>query len=156
MNTTDIINTPDNIQPLLTLETLPKLLPQQQLMLNYILDGNNYTDAYRKAGYLSVDNASCCAWQMVIRDPLKSWLHYYQSEMAKMCTPQYLTNKLTYIAQQCANDETVHKNGETAIKAIDVINKMQGNYAQTNTTNIQINTSIEDIRNAKQQYIKDK
>jgi len=157
MNTEVITQTEGDIAPVemqYTLETLPKLLPQQALMLNYILEGYNYTQAYLKAGYDCDSSPNTAAFILVHRNPIKAHLDYFMHHMAKRITPEYIKNKLNHIAEKCMEDSTKH--GETAIKAIDVINKMQGNYAQTNTTNIQINTSIEDIRNAKQQYVKDK
>jgi phage terminase small subunit len=154
MMTNEVINEQSiDIQPAYTLETLPKLLPQQQLMLKYIIDGNNYTDAYKMAGYTSVDHADKAAWMLVTRNPLKAHLEYFRAELAKLCTRDYITNKLQQITDMAiANPQTP----ETAIKALAELNKMQGNYANTNTTNIQINTSVEDIRRAKSEYIKDK
>lgn len=139
-------------EPQYTFETLPDLLPQQQRMVNFILEGDNYIDAYRKAGYSS-EYAKQAAHVLVTRNPIKAYLDYFSNELAKMITPATIKVRLQHIVDRALIDD---KQLETGIKAIDIINKMQGNYAQTNQTNIQINTSIEDIRNAKAEYIKDK
>lgn len=141
-----------------TLETLPKLLPQQQLMLKYILEGNNYTDAYRMAGYTSEEHAGNAAWMLVTRNPLKAHLGYFRTELAKLVTPEYLITKLNNIADNATNgNNPMQHNADTAIKAIDVINKMQGNYAKNEGITINnINGSIDDIRNARNEYKKDK
>ena len=162
MNTTDIINPSDNIQPAAnaepeyTIDTLPELSPQQALMLDYILQGYNYTTAYRMAKYTDSEWSSRSAYLMINRNPLKAHIEFFINGMAKRCTPEYKINFLNRIAEQCTNPENAIKNADSAIKAIDLMAKIQGHHAQTGNTNIQINTSIEDIRNAKQQYIKDK
>lgn len=141
-----------------TLETLPKLLPQQQRMLSFILDGDNYTDAYRKAGYSSEDHTAKAAWFLVSRNPIKAHLEYFRAELAKMITPEYLLTKLNHIADNATNmNYPMSINPDTAIKAIDVINKMQGNYAKSEIITINnLNTSLDDIRNARSEYKKDK
>jgi hypothetical protein len=157
----EITNVIDDIKPApiqYTLETLPKLLPQQQIMLKHILDGNNYTDAYRLAGYSSEDHTGKAAWFLVTRNPLKAHLEYFRRELAKLITPEYLLTKLNTIADNATNVfNPLAINPDTAIKAIDVINKMQGNYAKNEGITINnLNTSLEDIRNARLEYKKDK
>lgn len=144
--------------PEITLESLPSLLPQQALMLHYIIDGDNYTDAYRKAGYSSVEHAAKAAWMLVTRNPLKAHLEYYRAALAKMCTPDYLINKLNAIADTTTNknESPLAYNPEIAIKAIAEINKMMGNYAQTQAQVNHVHASIEDIRNARNEYKRDK
>lgn len=143
-------------EPEYTLDTLPELSIQQGLMLDYILQGYNYTQAYRMAKYSADEHAHASAWNMVNRYPLKQHVDFYIQQMGKRCTVDYKLNLLNRIAENCIDPNNVLKNGDTAIKAIDLMAKIQGHHAQTGNTNIQINTSIEDIRNAKQQYIKDK
>ena len=142
--------------PQLTLEQLPPLKPQQALMLHYIIEGSNYTEAYRKAGYSSVDHADKAAWHLVTRNPLKAHLEYFRCELAKMCTPDYLINKLNHIIDAVVNrdDSPLTYNPEVAIKAIAEINKMQGNYAQTQAQVNHLHASIDDIRNARDEYKK--
>jgi phage terminase small subunit len=159
MMTNEPSNIPDNAQLLTDIEqiysreTLPELLPQQQLMLHYIICGDNYTDAYKKAGYTCLDHAKQAAWQLVTRNPLKAHIDYYFKELSKIITPEYIKARLQYISERALQDD---RQLETGIKALAEINKMQGNYANNGQTNIQINTSIEDIRRAKSEYIKDK
>lgn len=150
---------PVNIEPdkpkELTLEDLPLLLPQQQAMFNHIIDGDNYTDAYRKAGYKS-DYPRQASFVLVTRNPLKAHLDYFYQQMAKRITPEYITARLNDIVDMTTNtNNSLGFNPETAIKAMQEVNKMQGNHKQTLQVN-NIHASIEDIRKAKQEYIKDK
>lgn len=139
-----------------TLETLPELLPQQQLMLDAILSGDNYTDAYRKAGYKS-QYAKQAALVLISRNPLKAHLDYFFSEMAKTITPEYIVNKLVLLTDRAMDVNSENPiNTEIAIKAIQEINKMRGNYAQTITQVNNVHASLDDIRNAKNEYKSDK
>lgn len=141
----------------LSFDDLPPLLPQQQRMLNAIIGGDNYTDAYRKAGYSSVEYADRSAWLMISKNPLKAWLEYYSATMSKICTPEYIVSKLNRICDQATNNnENGFTNPDIAIKALAEINKMRGNYAQQVLQVNNINASVQDIRQARQQYKKDK
>jgi len=145
--------TPKPAEMTYTFETLPKLLPQQQLMLRYILEGDNYTEAYRKAGYSSEEHAGKASWFLVSRNPLKAHLEYFRSELARLCTTDYMVSKLAQIADiALSNPQYI----DSATKALDVMAKIQGKYNDKSQMNIQINTSVEDIRRAKSEYIKDK
>lgn len=139
-----------------TLDTLPELSLQQSLMLNHILEGNSYTEAYRKAGYTATEHAHTAAWNLVIRNPLKAHMDFFMRELGKRCTVDYKLHLLNRIAEQCINPDNVIKNGDTAIKAIDVMAKIQGHYAPANINVQSITTTIEDIRNARKEYVKDK
>lgn len=155
MQTTELIPVNDISQEL-TLETLPPLMPQQRLMLNYILDGNDYTTAYRKAGYQSKDHADKAAHVLVTRNPLKAHLEYFSKELSKLITPEYIATKLNKIADNSINkDEPQFYNPEIAIKAYDQVNKIRGYYASTNVNVNTINASIEDLRNARNEYKKE-
>lgn len=134
-------------------EDLPHLLPQQALMLHYIIEGNNYTDSYRKAGYTSVEHAGKAAWYMITHNPLKAHLEYYGQQMAKICSPDYIVNKLNKISEMTLNEDNFDP--EIAIKALAEINKMRGNYASTHTQVNHLHASIEDVRNARKEYKKE-
>ena len=157
MNTTEVIeqSAPDTI-PQYTLETLPELLPQQARMLEYIMEGYNYTQAYKKAGYTDSEFSNRSAWNLVNRNPLKAHVDYFVHNLSKRITPEYIKGKLNQIAENCINPDSHLPDNDTAIKALAEINKMQGNYAATQVNVAQVTTSIEDIRRAKSEYIKDK
>lgn len=141
----------------LSLEDLPPLNPQQAKMLNYILEGYSYTAAYKKANYTSEEYAANAAWTLVNRDPLKSHLCYFVEQNAKCFTPAYKLKVLNKIIENATNPDSDCHDYDAAIKAIDIMNKMAGDYAST--TNIQvnnINASLDDIRNAKSEYKSDK
>jgi hypothetical protein len=139
-----------------TLETLPPLLPQQQAMLGFILNGDNYTDAYKKAGYRSVDHAQKAAFILVTRNPLKAHLEYFAQELSKLITPAYIANKLNAITEKVLDESNpLRFNPDTAIKALAEVNKMRGNYAPTNVNVQSVSASIEDIRRAREEYKKD-
>ncbi len=150
------IKLPTETEQEYTLETLPPLTPQQATMLDYILQGYNYTQSYKMANYSCTEWANSAAWQLVMRNPLKAHIDFYTRLMAKKITAEYIVGRLNSIAEQCMNPENAIKNGDTAIKAIDVINKMQGNYAATNVQINSVNATVEDIRNARKEYIKDR
>lgn len=157
--TNDIIKSTETIE--YTLETLPELLPQQARMLHFILEGDNYTDSYRKAGYSSVEFANRAAFYMISHNPLKAHLDYYSHQIAKQITPDWKVGKLRQVVENALrranDDEPNNYDGELAIKAIAELNKMAGDYAQTTTTQINnINGSIEDVRNARLEYKKDR
>lgn len=139
----------------ITRDELPPLLPQQMIMLNYIIDGDNYSDAYRKAGYKS-NYPKQASFDMINRNPLKAWLDYYYKEMAKKITPEYITLRLQQIMDMATNSNNpVTFNPETAIKAVQEINKMQGNHKQQAIQINNLNASIDDLRKAKSEYIKE-
>jgi phage terminase small subunit len=154
MNTQELIPVNPRTELQIAYEQLPPLLPQQALMLNYILDGDNYTEAYRKAGYTS-QYAKQAATVLVSRNPLKAHLDYFFHEMAKIVTPEYLINKLVSITERAIDINSPFQNGELAIKAIAELNKMQGNYAQQTVNVNTISASIEDLRNARNEYKKE-
>lgn len=145
----------------ITFDELPELLPQQRLMLNYILEGNNYTQSYRLAGYSSKEHAGKAAWHMISHHPLKAWLEYYSKAIAQQITPEWKASKLRQIIENSLQPtfEGEHistYNPEIAIKAIAELNKMAGDYATTATQVNHVHASIEDIRNARLDYKKDK
>jgi hypothetical protein len=154
----ELIPAKDNPSQEMTLDQLPPLLPQQRLMLNYILEGSDYISAYRKAGYKAqeqYEDRSCHI--LVTRNPLKAHLEYFQKEISKLITPAYIANKLARIADKSTNDEEMHLySPEIALKAYDQLNKMAGNYAATQVNVQTLTASVEDIRNARQEYKQDK
>ena len=145
----------------LTFDELPPLLPQQQRMLSFILQGDNYTQAYRKAGYTSDEYAGRAAFILVSRNPLKAHLEYFMRQAAKEITVHWKALKLRQIienALQTPDEEEVisRYDGELAVKAIAELNKMQGDYAASVTQVNNIHASIQDVRNAKLEYKSDK
>jgi phage terminase small subunit len=157
MTENELIATSETPQPekQLTYEDLPPLLPQQLTMLNAIMDGDNYTDAYRKAGYKS-EHAKQAAFVLVNRDPLKAHLDYFYTMLAKQITPEWITERLTKITEMTMDaNNPLTRNPDTTIKAIAELNKMQGNYAQQTVQVNNVHASIDDVRNAINSYKKE-
>jgi len=143
--------TPNNTPTEYTLETLPELLPQQAKMLEYIIQGDNYTDAYRKAGYIC-QAASQGAWQLATRNPLKAHIDYYLGKVSKTITKDWKQGKLKQLVDIATNTNNETINGDLAIKAIAELNKMQGDYAPDKLQVNSVNQSVEDVRNALKEY----
>ena len=141
---------PVQVERQLTYDELPPLLPQQLKMLSYIIDGDNYTEAYRKAGYESVEHAGKAAFVLISRNPLKAHLEYFRREIAREVTPQWKISILRKIAESSTGQEK-----EIAIKAIAELNKMQGDYAAQSVNVNTVTASIDDVRNAMTSYKKE-
>lgn len=138
-------------------ESLPELLPQQQSMLNYIMAGKNYTEAYRLAGYSSVKHADRGAMQIVTAWPMKQYIENYRKRMRELISPDYIAERLEQIALKSINEDRPELyNPEIALKAYAELNKMAGNYAQQTLHINNVNTSLQDIRQARAEYIKDR
>lgn len=145
----------NNTEKILNIDELPKLLPQQMAMLNYIYEGDNYIDAYRKAGYKAI-HAMQSAFCLINRNPLKAHLENYYRLIAKAITPEYITSRLNDIVNLTTNINTpAGFNPDTAIKAMQEINKMMGNHKQHAIHINNVHATVEDIRNAKREYLKD-
>ncbi len=144
--------------PEMTEDQLPSLLPQQRIMLHYILEGNDYTTAYRKAGYNAApENQDKAAYILVTRNPLKAHLGYFAKELSKLITPDWKAQKLAQIVNNSLNkDEPQLYDPEIAIKAIAELNKMSGDYAAQTSQVQHLHASIDDIRNARLEYKNDK
>ncbi len=150
----------DTINPSIldiTDEHLPELNIRQQSMLNYIMAGYNATQAYRKAGYDSVDHADRAAWQVINSYPMKQYIENYRKALSKMITPEYIVDRVNFIVNRSLDDSNpLQFNPEMALKAIDTLNKMAGYYAAQNVNVSTVSASIEDVRNARQEYKKDR
>ena len=105
------------------------------------------------AGYKSTDYASKSAYILVTRNPLKAHLEFFAKELSKTITPDYIKIKLQQITDRAMQDV---RTLDSATKAIDVLNKMGGYYAPTNVNVQSVSASINDIRNARAEYKRDK
>lgn len=132
-------------------EDLPPLNPQQEKMLSCILEGSNYTDAYRAAGYSSIEHAGKSAFCIVHRSPMKEHLEYYRTKTAQIMTKEWVAERLMHIVQMAIMKERF----DSAIRALEEVNKMGGNYAAQKIDINNTQRSIEDIRNARLEYKKD-
>jgi hypothetical protein len=138
-----------------TLETLPDLLPQQRLMLDNILNGDNFTEAYRKAGYTS-QYAKQAAFVLISRNPLKAHLDYFFGQLSKYVSKDYIICKLAMMTDRALDSNNdISEYGDIAIKAIQELNKIKGNYAATNVNVNSTQQSINDIRNVSLEYKKE-
>lgn len=132
-------------------EDLPPLNPQQEIMLSTILGGSNYTDAYKAAGYSSIDYPDRAAHVLVHRSPLKDHLEYFRAKAARSMTKEWVADQLMNIVNLATKKERY----DSAIRALEEVNKMGGNYAAQKIDINNTQRSIEDIRNARLEYKKD-
>ena len=144
---------------------LPPLTIRQQKMLKAYLKHGNATQAYKDAGYTSEEYPDKAAHILIHRSPLSEHLEYFIARSKKKITSEMKTDLLWRIAEESV-DITLDNDGnvvskperEVAIKAIAELNKMVGDYApvQVNTQQVSVTAAIEDIRNARLEYKKDK
>lgn len=140
----------------ITEQDLPPLNTRQQAMLNYIIMGHSNTKAYLLAGYDSIDHAAKAAFELTNRPPLKTHLDYFRAKNSKAITKEWKAQKLQQIIDMALDPDNPLANPDYAIKAMAELNKMQGDYPQQNISINNINTTLEDIRRVKAEYVKDR
>ena len=145
---------PNNDKP-----QLPSLNLRQQRFLQEYLKTGNATQAYRDTNYGSSKYPDRASFGLINRSPLKEHIDYFK-EKSRVIDKDWILEKLELIIQKSLDPETENRrtNGETAIKALQELNKMGGHYAPTQVDNrtVSVNADVEDIRNAMLIYKKDK
>lgn len=144
---------------------LPPLTIRQQKMLKAYLKHGNATQAYKDAGYTSEEYPDRAAYNLIHRSPLQDHVEYFVDKSKKKITSEMKTDLLWRIAEESVST-TIDDDGnvvskperEVAIKAIAELNKMVGDYAPTQVNNqtVNVTAALEDIRNARLEYKKDK
>ena len=135
---------------------LPPLNDRQSAMLNHIIAGASYVQAYLKAGYTS-EFPDKAAWDVINKSPIKLYLGEYRKTIAQSITPDYVVNKLNQIADNATDiNKPAQYNPDNAIKALDMVAKIGGYYAAQRVDLHTINATIEDIRNARAEYKQEK
>lgn len=143
---------PENILSKLDIDTsdLPDLKPRQIRFLNYYFAGKTRVEAYKLAGYKH-KQADSAAWRLCNTDPVQKYIKLCKEKMKPIATYADKVNLLWEIANNSHEKDI-------AIKAISELNKMQGDIAPIQTQSVHINTNatLEDIRNARLEYKKEK
>lgn len=152
-----VMDTKDNPPDILTklninTDDLPQLKPRQIRFLNYLFSGKSTPDAYKLAGYKK-KHADTASYRLMTTPPVSIYVQLCRDKMKPIATFADKVNRLWEIASDPLNREI-------AIKAIAELNKMQGDIAPTQTQSTMVNISttatLEDIRNARLEYKKDK
>ena len=142
------MNKPNDLP--LELDDLPPLTMRQQKMLNHFLQYGEATEAYRQSGYGGkYPNRS--AFNLINRNPLKAHIEYYKKKTSEVLDATWIADRLKAIVLK-----NEFENGDTAIKALSELNKMQGNYAPEKTQNVNMEADWIDVRNARLSYKMDK
>lgn len=140
----------------LTEADLPPLNTRQLAMLNYIMAGYNNSQAYIKAGYDSINNAHKGAHQLTSSQPLKAHIDFYRQQLSKSITKEWKEEKLKQIVDMSIDPHNPLANPDVAIRAMAELNKMKGDYAPQAPIQVHnLHASLDDIRQAKLDYIKE-
>ena len=129
-----------------------KLTLQQQNFVKYYLESMNATQALIKAGYKG-KHADSYASQLMSKPQIKALLSKTNELVQNQikATFEWKVQKLEQIIEQCLYSESK----DTAIKAISELNKMQGHYAPEKRENLNVNTSLDNIRKVRDEYKKE-
>lgn len=130
---------------------LPPLKPRQRAFLNHLFNDKSVTDAYRLAGY-KTKHAAKASHRLVNNPPIDIYVELCRKKTQPIATYAQKIEKLWEMVEKAPSD--------IALKAIAELNKMQGDIAPTQTQSTMVNISttatLEDIRNARLEYKKDK
>lgn len=136
----------------------PRELTEQQLAFcEAYLAGETQTYAATLAGYKSPKRAgsSLLSCKRIIK-----YLDKREEQLSKVpLTFEYKMDKLNTIIERTIPDEIsddIKTDYKTGIAAIAEANKMSGHYAPTNVQQVNVDATLEDIRNARSIYKKDK
>jgi phage terminase small subunit len=132
---------------------LPPLNYRQQTFLQHYLQSGNASESYRIAGY-KTKYSDRSAYILMNKDPIKSHIEWLKKKQSESVTLEWKLDKLREIVNRYINSD----NPDVCIKAIAELNKMSGDYAPTQVDNrtINIQADLEDVRNARLEYKKDK
>jgi phage terminase small subunit len=156
------MNTQPFEQPVL-IKNKPKnyqLTMKQLLFVQHYIDLKNARQAAIKAGY-SIKTANCIAGQLLDNPLVIAKLDEYKREIQKriIVTFEEKARLLWDIAVQSLTpqyniDGKLIKNSEpsVAIKAIEVLNTMQGHNAPTQSVQINANTTIDKLKQCAIEY----
>ena len=137
----------------------PRNLTEQQLKFCEVyLAENNLSLAAKAAGYKSPDRSA----QMLMKcKRIQEYLNKRQSQFVRVpITFEYKISKLANIIETAIPDDLKDRTSDTmpvlgvsiGLQAIAEANKMQGHYAPDKVQSVNINASIEDIRNVRNEY----
>ena len=134
----------------------PRELTEQQLVFcEAYLAGETQTYSAVLAGYKSPKRAGS---SLLMCKRIITYLDKRQSQLSKVpITFEDKAERLMHVVSEAIplNSELT-KQVDTGIKAIAELNKMQGHYAPAQVQTVQVDATLEDIRNARQQYKQDK
>lgn len=124
---------------------------KQIAFVNTYIHTNNATQSAIEAGYKG-DNISSVAAQLLHKPQVQELLSKSMADKVKAShvTFDWKVGKLEHIINTCLNNEPT--NTTNAIKAIEVLNTMQGHTAPTQSQHINIDTTIERLQQARLQY----
>lgn len=131
--------------------TIRKPTRKQIMFVNEYVHSNNATQAAISAGYKS-DNAHTVAAQLLLKPQVQELLSKNIKDKAKAShvTYDWKVGKLEQIIEVCMSNQPT--NTTNAIKAIEVLNAMQGHNSESKSVHINIDTTIERLAQARLQY----
>lgn len=119
------------------------LTPKQELFVQKIIEGMSQADAYRSA-YSCKNMSDKTVWESASRLMADSKVSARVKELREQLTSKTIMTaqeRLEWLTDRIA-DESVDINAK--LKAIDIMNKMQGEYVQKIEGNVNL-TKLEDL-----------
>jgi phage terminase small subunit len=141
-----------------------KLTLQQQNFVKLFIQTSNAKQSLIQAGF-KCKHPDRYAHQLLKKPQIQELLEKTRSEVQKKTevTFEWKVQKLQEIIDRSLNQHLQDDDGsgkklvlsDTAIKAIAELNKMQGHYAPEKRENLNVNTSLENIRRVRDEYKKE-
>lgn len=125
----------------------PQLNPKQLLFIKYYLQSFNAVQSLIKAGY-KTKNARSYAVQLLSKPYIQDKLNKTKQLIEKQ-TMVTFEKKVNYLWSM-VQDESIKSDDK--IKAIEVLNKMQGHNAPERHVNVHLDIS-DDMREAREKYL---
>jgi len=138
-------------------QSQPKRKPtlRQIKFVNYYIESSNATQSAQLAGYKAKQMESFAA--LLLHKPyMQDLISKRKAEISK-ATEITIDKKAGLLWTLATRSMEAEDKEDIVIKAVAELNKMYGHYApvQTNVQNVNIQTTLEDIRTARLEYKKD-
>lgn len=147
---------------LIPLKKRQALTPKQILFVQHYIETGNQQKAAEMAGYTPT-KTNAIATKLMRNPNINEAIRAYRSEIANriVCTFEEKARLLWEIAQRCSKPTQTMINGKpsevdrspTAIKAIEVLNAMQGHIAPDQSLNINVQTTIKKLKELQIEYL---
>lgn len=127
---------------------------QYSFVSNYIKNGFDAKHAALDAGY-SYSYAHVQAHKLIEQPNIKAYIEKAQNKAISKLSNDYIwkVNKLKRIINEFVPDTgKLGKNAKIAISAMMELNKMHGDYAPQKSMNLNVNSTLERLAEAKKSY----
>jgi phage terminase small subunit len=148
----------------------PRNLTQikQHKFVNYYIESNNAEQSAIKAGY-SAKTARSISGQLLAKPRIREMIEQYKQTllMTNICSFDWKMEKLRFIVEWCLTPQIIGSvkgakgqpptpitriKEESAIKALELMAKMQGHLAPTQSVQVNVQSTIDKLKDAQIEY----